>query len=93
MYYYGDSYSAATSDRFLQKADYLAFRSLSVGYTFPQSLSRKLKMEKLRLYALCENVAYWTTRKGFDPRTGLTSGSYGGYAPIRSISGGLQIQF
>lgn len=93
MYYYGDVYSAATSDKYLQSADYLAFRNLTIGYTFPQSISRKLKMEKLRIFALCENVAYWTTRKGFDPRTGLTSGSYGGYAPMRTITGGIQIQF
>lgn len=93
MYIYGDDYSAVTCDRFLTKADYLAFRNLSVGYTFPHAISQKMKMEKLRIYVLCENVAYWTARKGFDPRTSLTAGSYGGYAPMRTVTAGIQIQF
>lgn len=93
MYYFGDVYSGATSDRFLKKADYLSFSNLSVGYTFPNAIAKKLKLNKLRIYGVCENVAYWTCRKGFDPRTSLTSGDYGGYAPIRTISGGVQIQF
>lgn len=93
MYYYEDVYSGATSDRFLEKADYLAFRNLSVGYTFPKSITDKLKMSKLRVFGVCENVAYWTCRKGFDPRASLTAGSYGGFVPMRTISGGIQVQF
>lgn len=93
MYYYGDVNSAATSDRFLTKADYLSFSNLSVGYTFPETVTRKFKVNKLRIYGVCENVAYWTCRKGFDPRISLTSGSYGDYSPMRTISGGIQIQF
>lgn len=93
MYYYGDVYSSAVSDRYLKKADYLAFRNLSVGYTFPKSITDKLKMSKLRVYGVCENVAYWTCRKGFDPRSSLTAGSYGDFVPMRTISGGIQVQF
>lgn len=93
LYYFNDVYGAATSSRFLTSASYLALRNLSVGYTLPKSIASRFKMEKLRLYAVCENVAYWTERKGFDPRAGLTSGSYGGYVPLRTISGGLQVEF
>lgn len=93
LYYYNDAYSVATSSRFLKSADYLALRNLSIGYTLPKSVTSRFHMEKLRLFAVCENVAYWTSRKGFDPRTSLTSGSYGGYVPLRTISGGLQVQF
>ncbi|MCM1297429.1 MAG: hypothetical protein NC311_17970, partial [Muribaculaceae bacterium] len=67
--------------------------NLSIGYTFPKTLISRLKMKNLRVFAVCENVAYWTHRKGFDPRSGLTSGSYGNYPPMRTISGGLQVQF
>lgn len=93
LYYYNDVYAGATSTRFLQSADYLALRNVSLGYTFPRAIISRLKMSKLRIYAVCENLAYWTSRKGFDPRASLTAGSYGAYVPLRTISGGLQIQF
>ncbi len=93
MFYYNDVYSGATTDRFLKNANYLSMSNLSIGYTFPKSFANRLKMSNLRVFGACENVAYWTARKGFDPRASLTSGSYGGYVPLRTISGGLQIQF
>ncbi len=93
MFYYSDVYGAAASDRFLTDASYLALRNATLGYTFPESITKRLKMTKLRIYATCENVAYWTKRKGFDPRQSLTDGSYGGWPPMRTISGGIQVQF
>lgn len=93
MFYYSDVYGAALSDRFLTDASYLSLRNLTVGYTFPRGIAQRLKMEKLRVFCVCENVAYWTKRDGFDPRSSLTQGSYGGWPPMRTISGGVQIQF
>lgn len=93
MFYYNDVYSGATSDRFLASADYLNFRNLTLGYTLPTSLTRRLKMSKIRVFGVCENIYYWTARKGFDPRASLTNGSYGAYPPMRTISGGIQVQF
>ena len=93
MFYYSDVYGAAQSDRFLTDASYLSLRNLTVGYTLPQSLTSRFKIEKLRVFCVCENLAYWTKRKGFDPRASLTQGIYGGWPPIRTISGGLQVQF
>ena len=75
------------------RASYLSLRNLTVGYTLPQSLTSRFKIEKLRVFCVCENLAYWTKRKGFDPRASLTQGIYGGWPPIRTISGGLQVQF
>lgn len=93
MFYYSDVYNAATTDRFLTDASYLSLRNLTVGYTFPRAITQRLKMEKLRVFCVCENVAYWTKRAGFDPRASLTEGSYGGWPPLRTISGGIQVQF
>ena len=93
MYYFNDINSTAYSDRFLTNASYLTFRNLSIGYTLPKSITKKIKMDRLRVYALCENVAYWTKRKGFDPRQSIQEARWGEYAPMRTISGGIQIQF
>lgn len=93
MFYYSDVYGAPTSDRFLINASYLSFRNLTVGYTLPKSLITRMHVEKFRVYCSCENVAYWTKRKGFDPRASLTDGIYGGWPPMRTIIGGIQLQF
>ena len=93
MWYFGNDSSDSITDFYLTDASYLTLKNVSLGYTFPASITRRLKMSKLRVFASCENVAYWTKRKGFDPRVSFTEGSYGGYSPIRTISGGLQIEF
>lgn len=93
LWYFGDSNSAPYTDMWLTDASYLTFKNLSIGYNFPKHIINRLKMSKLRVYAVCENVAYWTKRKGFDPRGSYTQGSYGAYSPMRTISGGLQIEF
>lgn len=93
LWYFGDSEAASFTDQWLTDASYLTFRNLSIGYTVPRSLTQRIKMQKVRIYATCENVAYWTKRKGFDPRSSFTQGIYSGYSPMRTISGGLQIEF
>ena len=41
-----------------------------------------------------ENLAFWSARKGLDPRFSfLGSGYVGTYSPIRNISGGIQVSF
>lgn len=90
---YGDESAAYISSRFLTDASYLTLRGLTLGYTLPQKVLQKMRASKLRLYVSADNVAYWTARKGFDPRNASTY-SYGtSYHPIRTISGGLQLDF
>ena len=91
---YLDSYTAATSDRFLTNASYLSLQNINLGYTLPVKFTRKFAVEGLRLYMAADNVWLWSKRKGLDPRQamdGSTTASY--YAPIRSISGGITLTF
>ena len=93
MWYFDDSYSGSFTDRWLVDGSYLTFKNLSVGYTLPKKIAKNLRLSKFRVYGACENVAYWTKRKGFDPRGSFSSGSYGEYSPMRTISGGIQVEF
>ncbi len=92
-YYTPGSYSS----RYLTDASYIGLRNITVGYTFPKKLTRKIHMSNLRVYAQAENIYYWSKRKGFDPRMGALYGNYNsdsGYAfPMRTISGGVSIEF
>lgn len=90
---YNDLYSAAACDRWLTDASYLSLRNVTVGYTLPENISKRLYLSRLRVFFSGDNLWYWTKRQGFDPRGSLTYGSYGGFSPIRNFSGGLQLQF
>lgn len=87
---YGDQYGTYLSDRFLTNSSYLAFQNFQVGYTLPKQLVKKIGIEKLRIYVTGDNLCLWSKRKGFDPRI---SGGYGTYSPMRTISGGFNLQF
>ena len=91
---YGDEYTTAMSDRFLTDASYLNIQNITVGYTLPQNITRKFLVSRLRLYVVCDNVWYWSRRKGLDPRQSMTGGSNNAmYSPIRTISGGINVTF
>ena len=91
---YGDEYQNAASSRFLTDASYLNIQNITIGYTLPARITRKFLVEKLRIYATCDNVFYWSRRKGLDPRQSISGGSSAYYhAPIRTFSGGVTITF
>jgi len=91
---YNDLNTSAFSDRFLQDASWLSLSNINLGYTVPKRLLRPMGISSLRAYVTAENVYYWTSRKGFDPRssfTGETTTST--YSPSRTISGGFTVSF
>ncbi len=91
---YNDQNYGSLSSRFLVDASYLNIQNITVGYTLPQNITRKFLVEKLRIYFACDNVFYWSQRKGLDPRQsifGSTNPYY--YSPVRTFSGGVTITF
>ena len=91
---YGDLYPASTSDRFLVPASYLNFQNAQVGYTLPERVTKKFKVNRLRIYVACDNIVYWSYRKGLDPRYSFSgSTNYSVNSPIRTVSGGINITF
>lgn len=91
---YNDTDASSSSDRFLINGSYLNLQSINIGYTLPKSLTRRLGLTKIRVYGAADNVYLWSKRKGFDPRTSFTgSPSNEQYAFVRTISGGITLQF
>lgn len=91
---YNDQYQNAESDRWLTDASYLNIQNLQLGYTIPAKFTKKFGVSRLRIYLACDNVWYWSKREGLDPRqsfSGATGLAY--YAPVRTVSGGINIQF
>ena len=92
---YGDTYAASGSSRWLVNASYINFQSFSIGYNVPVArLGIGELINRIRIYAVGENIGYISARKGFDPRASLSgTSSTNVYSPVRSISGGIQVTF
>jgi TonB-linked SusC/RagA family outer membrane protein len=91
---YADDYAVA-GDRSLTDASYINFQSFSIGYNVPVArLGIGELINRIRIYAVGENIGYISARKGFDPRASLSgTSSTNVYSPVRSISGGIQVTF
>ena len=91
---YNDLYGSSMSTRFLTSSNYLSIDNVNFGYTLPSSWVRKLDLSSVRLYVSCENLCYFSARKGFDPRQTYSDTSNAtNYSPMRTVSAGLTVQF
>ena len=84
-----------TSDAHLIKATYFSIRNITIGYSFPKEWMNKLGIGNIRIFLTGDNLALWSKRQGFDPRVSMYGGNtdYGGYSPMRVISGGVNLTF
>ncbi len=90
-----NAYTAPTaaSSRWLVSASYLSVRNITLGYTLPSSLLKKLNLASIRIYATGDNVALFAARKGLDPQQTFNGTSDHTYIPSKIVSLGLNITF
>jgi hypothetical protein len=88
------------TDWAVEDGSFLRLSTATIGYTLPQSISSKLKMQNLRIYASGYNLLLFTNYSGFDPevstrrKTQLTPGvDYSAYPKSRSFVFGLNVNF
>jgi TonB-linked SusC/RagA family outer membrane protein len=82
-----------TSDRFLTKGTHLSLKNITLGYTFPKSITSRIGVDALKVYLVADNVWLFSARKGFDPRQSLAGSTGYVYAAVRTISFGLNVTF
>lgn len=51
------------NDRYIQNLRYLRLKNLTIGYTIPASLTRKIMVDAIRIYFTGENLCYWSPLK------------------------------
>ncbi|WP_170146698.1 TonB-dependent receptor [Maribacter vaceletii] len=83
---------AAASSYYVEDGSYLRLKNIVIGYSLPNSLTQKLKLDKIRLYLQGKNLITLTDYSGLDPEVSLRSfvGSVsapGGNAPDRTLPG------
>ena len=83
--------------RYLLDRSYLRFKTLTVGYTIPNKLTKKVFIENLRVYFTANNLCELINNSfaPLDPEIdGTVGGSWGRTDPYtRSMSGGIQVTF
>jgi len=62
----GDVNSAAY-DLYLEDGSYFRIGNITMGYTFPKEVMKKIGIKHLRLYVSLDNVHIWTKYSGWDP--------------------------
>ncbi|MGS2740227.1 SusC/RagA family TonB-linked outer membrane protein [Sinomicrobium sp. M5D2P17] len=62
------------STRYLQEADFIRLRNLTLGYTIPQSAVDKMGLSKLRVYFSGFNLLTFTNYEGYDPEARSDAG-------------------
>ncbi|RYE26876.1 MAG: SusC/RagA family TonB-linked outer membrane protein [Sphingobacteriaceae bacterium] len=87
------------SSQYIEKGDYLAIRELTLSYSVPSALLKKVKMSALRFTVTGNNLHYFTAYKGPNPEDGgfTTSptlrGDFGRYPVTRNIIFGANVTF
>ena len=93
----GDDINWQVSDLYVCDGSYFRLKNITLGYTLPQNLTRKVCIERLRVYVQAENLATWTKYWGFDPEisSGATSLGVdrGIYPQARTFTIGANISF
>ncbi|MBR5749642.1 MAG: TonB-dependent receptor [Prevotella sp.] len=91
----GNSENWVCSDMYIQDGSYLRLKNITLGYTLPRNLTKKINISRLRIYARAENLFTWTKYWGFDPEIGSGSTSlgvdYGVYPQARTYTLGFNI--
>jgi hypothetical protein len=88
------------TDWAVEDGSFLRLNTLSLGYTVPSEIMKRVRIQSLRFYVSCYNVFILTKYSGFDPEvssrrnTGLTPGlDYSAYPKSRQLLFGLNLSF
>lgn len=63
------------SDRFIEDGSYIRIKNISLGYTFPKSITNRWRISDLRLYCNIQNLYTLTKYSGYDPEVGASTTS------------------
>lgn len=82
----------------IENGSFLRLNTLSIGYTIPQKITRKIGFNRVRLYTTGTNLFVWTNYSGYDPEVNLETGltpniDYNAYPRSRNYTFGAQFSF
>lgn len=91
------------SDRFIEDGSYLKLRNIDFGYTIPQIITRRVRINNARIFVSAQNLLTITNYSGYDPdvgkyllndASGLMTGFDNSFYPqARSFFVGINLKF
>lgn len=101
----GYTHNLRVSDRFVEDGSYIRLQTVTLGYTLPAALSKKIAVEKIRIYLQAQNLFTFTDYSFYDPEVGQGETSAdsrynlyagidrGNYPLVRSFNVGFKFDF
>ena len=91
-------YNFIPSEKYIQDGSFMRLRSVVIGYTLPESISKKINVQQLRAYVKGDNIYTRTKFTGYTPEISsggvLDNGIDMGVYPISTIySFGVNLTF
>lgn len=82
-----------TTDRFLIDASYFAIKNITLGYSLPEKYTKKINAQNIRVFMTLDNFLMFNHLDGMDPQYNLSGGTDYTYAPIKTMSFGVELNF
>lgn len=86
--------------RFIEDGSFLRLKNITLGYTFPKHLMKKIYVDNLRIYASAQNLFVVTNYTGYDPEVNMRSSNpmtpgfdFGAYPRSKVFTVGLDVKF
>lgn len=87
-------YHAGYSTRFMQDGSYLRIKDITLAYMLPTSITNKIGIKNIKVYASATNPYTFHDVTAFDPEFGPLGYDYGGTYPLaKSFIGGIEVTF
>lgn len=93
----GPTTPTGANSRVIEDGSYLRLKTVSLGYSLPQYLLRRVKVKSCRFYVSAQNLLTWTDYSGMDPEVSvfnsvLTPGfDYSAYPRPRVVTFGVNV--
>jgi TonB-linked SusC/RagA family outer membrane protein len=81
------------STRFLFDGSYINIKNITATFQLPKSISDRMKISGVNVFASIDNVLYITSKKGNDPQNAFDGSSGSAYTPYRSVTFGFNFRF
>lgn len=86
--------------RFIEDGSFLRLKNITLGYTLPKNLLRKIYVDNLRFYASAQNLFVVTNYSGYDPEVSMRASNpmtpgfdFGAYPKSKVFTVGLDVKF
>ena len=94
----GDLVTNIMLDSFVEDGSFIRCSDITLGYTLPKSITKKIFLNKVRAYLSASNLFILTNYSGYDPEVDVQSGltpsmDYNRYPRARTFSFGLNVTF